>query len=390
MKKVFLGGTCNGSKWREALIPMLKIDYFNPVVQVWDDAARAEEERQKKACDFELYVITPWQTGFFSIAEATAAAASRRNSSAMFCVLEHDNGADEFRADQLESLQAVSGLLAGFGAGTYRSLVAVADALNQHYVDIPYSPSLVECCIKRDGPTQIWMSKTEYVFKKNELGSYVCAVHNTEHLAKFLKMPDFRVYQPAKRPHAAFADDEREFMAQWETKSELPFYAYVNANISRFLAAGQKVQAVAIAKWDRFQAPKHPGLRLVCPIKALIESVMAADAAVTVEIGKADAIPAADEPVIQPAVFVSIEATPPADPPAQAPQDPEHATWSDAQWDDWSRSWTRLSGVHFAKLLEAPAIQQMLMDAPDQIYERAEQKWEKLMPGVPFPLVEEE
>ena len=29
MKKVFLGGTCNGSTWREELIPMLKVPYFN-------------------------------------------------------------------------------------------------------------------------------------------------------------------------------------------------------------------------------------------------------------------------------------------------------------------------------------------------------------------------
>ena len=33
MKKVFLGGTCNGSDWRKKLIPKLKIDYFNPVVE---------------------------------------------------------------------------------------------------------------------------------------------------------------------------------------------------------------------------------------------------------------------------------------------------------------------------------------------------------------------
>lgn len=33
--KVFLGGTCNESTWREKLIPMLKIDYFNPVVKDW-------------------------------------------------------------------------------------------------------------------------------------------------------------------------------------------------------------------------------------------------------------------------------------------------------------------------------------------------------------------
>ena len=28
MKKVFLGGTCNGSDWREKLIPKLKINYL--------------------------------------------------------------------------------------------------------------------------------------------------------------------------------------------------------------------------------------------------------------------------------------------------------------------------------------------------------------------------
>ena len=27
--KVFLGGTCNGSKWRDEIIKLLEIDYFN-------------------------------------------------------------------------------------------------------------------------------------------------------------------------------------------------------------------------------------------------------------------------------------------------------------------------------------------------------------------------
>jgi hypothetical protein len=30
MKKVFLGGTCNGSAWRDAFIKDLQIDYFQP------------------------------------------------------------------------------------------------------------------------------------------------------------------------------------------------------------------------------------------------------------------------------------------------------------------------------------------------------------------------
>lgn len=32
MKKVFLGGTCNDTTWRDKIIPYLKIDYFNPIV----------------------------------------------------------------------------------------------------------------------------------------------------------------------------------------------------------------------------------------------------------------------------------------------------------------------------------------------------------------------
>lgn len=33
MKKVFLSGTCNESTWRDELIKLLEIDYFNPVVK---------------------------------------------------------------------------------------------------------------------------------------------------------------------------------------------------------------------------------------------------------------------------------------------------------------------------------------------------------------------
>ena len=56
MAKVFLGGTCNESKWRDKLIPMLKIDYFNPVVDDWNEDAYQEELKQRKECDYCLYI----------------------------------------------------------------------------------------------------------------------------------------------------------------------------------------------------------------------------------------------------------------------------------------------------------------------------------------------
>lgn len=46
--KVFLGGTCNESDWRDSFIKKLKIDYFNPVVKDWNDEAYKEELKQKK------------------------------------------------------------------------------------------------------------------------------------------------------------------------------------------------------------------------------------------------------------------------------------------------------------------------------------------------------
>lgn len=35
--EIFLGGTCNNSKWRDKLIPMIFCEYFNPVVDNWNN-----------------------------------------------------------------------------------------------------------------------------------------------------------------------------------------------------------------------------------------------------------------------------------------------------------------------------------------------------------------
>lgn len=72
LMKVFLGGTCNNSIWRDVLIPLLTdngINYFNPVVDDWTEDCYKEELRQRKLCDFCLYVITSDMTGVYSVAE---------------------------------------------------------------------------------------------------------------------------------------------------------------------------------------------------------------------------------------------------------------------------------------------------------------------------------
>ena len=47
MKKVFLGGTCNGSTWRDALIKDLQIDYFPPCADEWTPEMMKEEIKQR-------------------------------------------------------------------------------------------------------------------------------------------------------------------------------------------------------------------------------------------------------------------------------------------------------------------------------------------------------
>jgi len=84
-KKVFLGGTCNNSNWREELIPMLEIDYFNPIVEDWTPEDQKKEEHEKKICDYNLYVITPKMKGVFSIAEVVDDS-NKKPEKTLFCI----------------------------------------------------------------------------------------------------------------------------------------------------------------------------------------------------------------------------------------------------------------------------------------------------------------
>ncbi len=111
--KVFLGGTCNGSNWRDLLIPMLEIDYFNPVVANWTPECQARELEERKNADFCLYFITPKMTGFYSIAEV-ADDSNKRPQKTIFAFCEEDDGV-KFEAHQLKSLLATGKLISSNG-----------------------------------------------------------------------------------------------------------------------------------------------------------------------------------------------------------------------------------------------------------------------------------
>ena len=125
--KVFLGGTCNGSRWRDELIPKLKCDYFNPVVPDWTSECYEEELRQRAECDFVLYVITSDMTGVYSIAEVVDDS-NKRPQKTIFCVL-YDTFSSLEKA-QVKSLKAVEKMVINNGAIYAEDLDSVAHFLN--------------------------------------------------------------------------------------------------------------------------------------------------------------------------------------------------------------------------------------------------------------------
>ena len=128
MKKVFLGGTCNGSLWRNELIKQLRIDYFNPCGEIWTEEMMEEEIRQRKACDFCLYVITPKMTGMYSIAEV-ADDSNKQPDKTIFCYLINDEDST-FTDFQIKSLEQIGKLVKNNGANFFKTLEEAASFLN--------------------------------------------------------------------------------------------------------------------------------------------------------------------------------------------------------------------------------------------------------------------
>jgi hypothetical protein len=125
IKKIFLGGTCNNSTWRDELIPLLKIDYFNPVVEDWTPEAQEEERYQRQTCDYCLYTITSEMTGVYSIAEVIDDS-NKRPDKTIFCLL--TNGFEKY---ELKSLNEVGKMVQRNGGVYVTSLQQVANLVNE-------------------------------------------------------------------------------------------------------------------------------------------------------------------------------------------------------------------------------------------------------------------
>ncbi len=126
-KRVFLGGTCNESTWRDRMVVHLYdvgMDYFNPVVDDWNDDAMENELRERETCDYCLYVITPKMTGVYSIAEVVDDSNKRPEKTVL--VLMRDDGDERFTDGQWKSLNAVAKMVKRNGGMVFDNLKQAA------------------------------------------------------------------------------------------------------------------------------------------------------------------------------------------------------------------------------------------------------------------------
>lgn len=132
MNKVFLGGTCANSKWRNKLIPLLKIDYFNPVVSNWTPECQDEELRQRENCDFVLYTLTRVYSTY-SIAEVVDDS-NKRPDKTIVCIMNErlPNGEWTMSNQDLKHLDAVGRLVERNGGKYFKSLEEVSNYLNKN------------------------------------------------------------------------------------------------------------------------------------------------------------------------------------------------------------------------------------------------------------------
>lgn len=130
LSKVFLGGTTAGPDWRPELIPLLNCPFFNPVVKDWNEAARQQEVHEKKECGISLYVLTPYLSGVFSIAEVVEDCISRRPGRTVLCVLRQYQGKG-FDTHVARSIDALIGLVKEHGCFITEDLQSAALVINK-------------------------------------------------------------------------------------------------------------------------------------------------------------------------------------------------------------------------------------------------------------------
>jgi hypothetical protein len=125
------------------------IQYFDPVVDEWNEAARKRELHERATCDVCLYVFTPLLAGVYAVAEAVDDA-HRRPDRTMLCVLPEDAG-QRWTEDQYRSIMQVANLVGRTGAQVVTGgLPGVVQALRRRQVPPPV-PAILRTVVKQAG-----------------------------------------------------------------------------------------------------------------------------------------------------------------------------------------------------------------------------------------------
>jgi hypothetical protein len=128
--KIFLGGTCAETTWREELIRSIQVDFFNPVVENWtEDCIEVEDWQKRDVCNIHLYVITKEMKGVYSIAEVIDSTHTNKKVTILHVI---PDGFDEV---QLKSLKAVVKMVRENGGIAYidEDLMRTARVINGNF-----------------------------------------------------------------------------------------------------------------------------------------------------------------------------------------------------------------------------------------------------------------
>jgi hypothetical protein len=127
MNEVFLGGTCAGPDYRNQLIPLLTVPYFNPVVADWKPEDAAREDRAKEEASANVFVITPAAIGMYSVAELTELAIQ---SEKPLFVMFMEIGDLVWNEHQIKSNTQIKKLVSKYGGLIFEDLTQMAAAIN--------------------------------------------------------------------------------------------------------------------------------------------------------------------------------------------------------------------------------------------------------------------
>ena len=126
--KVFLGGTCNDSTWRDTFVKYLEVDWFNPVVDDWTEEDYLRELEERKSCSICLYALTPKMRGIYSVAELVDDS-NKRSDKTVFLLLDEDDG-ESFDGHMKNSLDATCKMVKANGIKVFADVIQCAEYIN--------------------------------------------------------------------------------------------------------------------------------------------------------------------------------------------------------------------------------------------------------------------